>query len=316
MKTFLFKAALFFLPFLAIIPIELSVRNNTYKLKAEYVKTFKDSIEILILGSSQTNKGLNPEDLDFIVAPLANDGSTLNLDYLLFERYFDQLPNLKFVMFELSYHALEDSKPNDWNKNHLFYNYYKINNYGKEPPLSEKFLVTSNPKLYLMRYFTPVSKLEDSKFNDVGFILNSTSRFHKYDYDSVRISESSQQEYMEGRHQKIDLENFKNNVNLMDNAIEKCLNQGVKVILLSPPKHYLYNQNMREEKLERRDKFFDKYKNRNGVYIWNYERLYENRTEWFLNEDHLNPEGAKIFASDLNKRLKEAFKDSVQFPSN
>ena len=157
-----------------------NVRQEKYlQVKSDYVRNNKDQIELLILGSSQINKGVNPLGLDYITAPLANDGATLNIDYLLFQKYFSTLPNLKLVIFELSYHSLEDRKGHDWNKNHLFYNFYGVNNYGKAPPLSEHFLLSSNPKLYLMRYFTPLSKQEDSKYNEVGFILNSTSRFGK-----------------------------------------------------------------------------------------------------------------------------------------
>lgn len=303
MKKFIIKIILFSLPFLLAIPVELSVRNNTYKIKADLVKNKRDSIELLILGSSQTNKDLNPKNIDFITAPMANDGSTLNIDYLLFEKYFDQFPNLKYVIFEISYHSLEDIKDESWNKNHLFYNYYGVNNYGKEPLLSEHFLVSSNPKLYLMRYFTPKSKLEDTKFNEFGFVLNSTSRFEKYNFDAEKIRNTSMNEYLKGRHQRENVGYYNRITALIDDAINQCLERNVKVILLSPPKYHLYNEYMNKNKLERRNKFFEKYKNNENVLIWNYEREYEHQTYYFLNEDHLNLKGSKIFTNEINSRL-------------
>ena len=305
MKNFVLRLFVFSIPFWMSIPIELSVRENTYKAKSEYIDKNKDDIELLILGSSQINKGLNPVDLDLLTAPLSNDGSTLNIDYLLFERYFSELPELKCVIFEISYHSLEDRKGNNWNKNHLFYHYYKVNNYGKKPSLSEHFLVSSNPKLYLMRYFTPLSNLEDSKYNELGFVLNSTSRFGKYDYDIEKIEETSMKEYMNRRHTAINMDNYQSNSKLIDEAIKTCIKNNVKVVLVSPPKHYLYNNQMVAEKLIRRNDFFDKYKDVQDVYILNYEEAYEMKTELFLNEDHLNLEGSKIFTLELNERLKE-----------
>lgn len=309
MQIFLTRLVLFCLPFLLAIPIEISSRNNTFKIKSEYIEKNKDQIEVLILGSSQTNKGLNPAELDFSVAPLANDGSTINLDYLLFERYFEEFPRLKLVVFELSYHGLEDRKKNDWSKNHLFYNFYNVNNYGKKPPLSEKFLISSNPKFYLMRFFSDSNTLEDTQFNEYGFVLNSSSRFEKYDYDVSKIAETSQQEYMAGRHQRVDLNNYSLNTGLLDRAIRRCLDKGMKVILLSPPKYRLYNEAMNREKLERRDRFFSEYQDVEGVYVLNYERVYENDTRLFLNEDHLNSDGVAIFSKELNREFERILND-------
>ena len=156
-----------------------------------------------------------------------------------------------------------------------------------------------------MRYFTPLSKLEDSRYNEVGFVLNSTSRFGKYDYDIDKIEETSLKEYMKGRHRAVNIDNYQYNSELIDKAIKTCIKNKIKVIFVSPPKHYLYNNHMVTEKLKRRNDFFDKYKGNHDVYIFNYEEAYEMETQLFLNEDHLNLEGSKIFTKELNARLKE-----------
>jgi len=149
MKQFLLKTGLFFVPLLIlIIWIEVSVRNNTFSAKVECLKK-PDDIEVLILGSSQNWRAINPEYLDFNVAPLANGGSAFNLDHLLFKKYFPKFTNLKAVIFEMSYHTLEDTRNEQWEKNNLFYLYYGINNYEKKPPLKEYFLITSNTNEYI-----------------------------------------------------------------------------------------------------------------------------------------------------------------------
>ena len=44
MKNFILRLLAFSIPFCMIIPIELSVRENTYKVKSEYVEKNKNDI--------------------------------------------------------------------------------------------------------------------------------------------------------------------------------------------------------------------------------------------------------------------------------
>lgn len=305
MSKFLIRIFLFLTPFFLGIYIEISIRNNSFKAKSDYIVKNANDIEVLLLGSSQTNKSVNPKFLEFKTAPLANDGNTLNIDYLLFEEYFPKLPNLKVVFFELSYHSLEDLKSNNWNKNHLLLKFYNVNNYGKNPPLSERFLISSSPKEYLKIFFTPQSKLEDNKFNKYGYILNSPSRFKKHKYDPETIKKTSMKEYLKGRHQDENLDYYKINTTLLETAINKCLANNIKIVLLSPPKYYLYNNHLNKIRAERRISFLNKYKNVPNVYIWNFENKYETKTNYFLNEDHLNYEGSKQFTEFLNEKMKK-----------
>lgn len=309
MKKYIKRLALFCLPFLSVIPIEMSVRNNTFKMKSDYVQNNKDNIELFILGSSQNNKAINPEFLDFITASLANDGSTVNIDYLIFEEYYSKFPQLKVVIFEISYHSLEEIKPNNWNKNHLFLKFYNVNNYNRNPPLSERLLFLSNPKEYLKKYLTPESKQEDNKFNQFGYILNSSSRFEKYNYNKDLIKKTSFNEYLKGRHQVENLNFYTVNTSLLNKAIETCLKNNIKVVLLSPPKYYLYNNHLNKKRAERRNYFLKKYSNIQNIYIWNLEKKYEYNPNYFLNEDHLNYYGSKQFTTLLNHKLKQIIFD-------
>ncbi len=304
MSKFILRSILFFLPFLLAFPIEKSVENNSFKIKSDYIEKNKSNIEILLLGSSQNNKAINSEFLDFKIAPLANDGSTINIDFLLFEEYFPKLPNLKIVIFELSYHSLEDLKPNNWNKNHLFLKFYNINNYGKNPPLSEQFLITSNPKEYLKKYFTPNLKLKDNKYNPFGYTLNSPSRFKKYNYNKKLIDKTSMDEYLRYRHQTENIKNYHINTKLLKKAIKICSRNNIKFVFLSPPKYYLYNNHLNKKRANRRNLFLEETLTIKNLYVWNFEHLYENKTEYFLNEDHLNYKGSKQFTTVINQKLK------------
>lgn len=303
MGKFILRVLIFSIPFLVVIPIEMSIRKNSYLVKKDFVEQHKNEINIMLLGSSQNNKDINPEYIDATMVSLANDGATLNLDTKILDNYINKLPNLEIVIFEVSYHSFETLKGPNWSKNHLFLNYYGINNYEGSIPLSQRFLISSNPKEYLRKFITPKSKLNDNVYNEYGFVLNSESRFKKLNYDPDLIEQSSKDGYMKNRHQAENLEYYSITTSSLLRAIKLCQQKDIKVILLSPPKYYLYNSEMNKNILSRRDDFLSKVKSEPNVFIFNFERLFEMETTYFLNEDHLNQKGSEVFTKYLNEKI-------------
>ena len=75
----------------------MSIRKNSYLVKKDFVEQHKNDINIMLLGSSQNNKDINPEYIDATMVSLANDGATLNLDTKILDNYIDKLPNLEIT---------------------------------------------------------------------------------------------------------------------------------------------------------------------------------------------------------------------------
>ncbi|WP_273447215.1 SGNH/GDSL hydrolase family protein [Neolewinella agarilytica] len=301
MRKFLIRVVLFVLPLIAFLSaVELSERNNTFKAKSDWISRNENNIEVLILGSSQNWRDINPEYLSYETAPLAHGESAINMDFLVLEKYLNLFPNLKVVVFEIGYHNLEESKPSNWSKNHLFNIYYGVNNYGKAPSIKEYFLVTSNPKEYIKRFFTSDKNEKFGRYNSYGFVTESPNTlFEKLGYDSIKI-ELRAENYLMGRHVEEAIDIYHENVRKLKKAIRSCLEKDIAVVLLSPPKHYTYNMNMLEDKLQRRNLVFEYYSNIENVFIWNFEREYEFDSQYFGDPDHLNPKGAKIFTKSLD----------------
>jgi len=90
----------------------------------------------------------------------------------------------------------------------------------------------------------------------------------------------------------------------MEEFIGLCRKKGISVVLMSPPKYYIYNDLMKPAKLKRRNAIFEKFGQLDGVYIMNYESTWERESELYMNEDHMNPVGAKKLTIELNKRLQ------------
>ena len=298
MKKFIFKYLLFMLPILILVTsIEIYNRlDNTFFAKKKYIENNQKSIEVLVLGSSQTWKAINPEYMTIKCAPLAHGGSAFNIDYLLFKKFVDKLPNLKIVMLESSYHTFDEYRDIKWNKNHLFWIYYGINNYGEHIPISEYFLMTANPKAYTKRIWESSTFTELGQYNKYGYITSNHQTLETGHYDST---------FLKKRHFNENIKNFAENKKLLNEIIEICKERKLEVVLFSPPKYYTYNKNYNSNKLARRDSLLSNFKKKNNIHIWNYEKSFENDTKVFYNEDHLNYNGAKKITLEIDKKLKK-----------
>lgn len=308
MKRFISKFLLFLLPLvIAFGIVEYNIRNNTFNAKKTYIEANKDCIEVLVLGSSHNWRAINPKYLSYKTAPLAHGESAMNIDFLLFNKYIDELPQLKVVIFELGYHNLEEKRDGNWNKNNLYKIFYSVDNYNKydkHQPLKDYFLLSSNFKEYMRIFFTAQAERRNGIFNEYGFIEDeSNSRFKKLHYDSTLIRKTSMSEYLYDRHQHESEVWYRENLAELNAAIKKCRERNIKIVLLSPPKYYLYNQYMKLTKVKRRENALKAYTGQEDIYIFNYERLYEYQATMFKNEDHLSLKGAQLFSLKVDSIL-------------
>ena len=79
---------------------------NSYTYKREYMEQHGGEIKTLILGSSNAYDGLCPEVFTCGAFNLANSSQTLEDDYLLLERYIDDMDSLQTVIVGVGYHSL------------------------------------------------------------------------------------------------------------------------------------------------------------------------------------------------------------------
>ncbi len=109
MKQFTLKIFLFLLPILIIgIALEFLLREipNQYTLKDNYIATSSRKIETLVLGSSHTYYGVNPEYFTKPCFNLANISQSLNFDLELLKKHENEFSNLKTVIIPISYFSL------------------------------------------------------------------------------------------------------------------------------------------------------------------------------------------------------------------
>ena len=198
MKKFIFRLIKFcLLPIILIgsffiyAEFTLYYYPSTFQLKAKYFKNHKDDSNVLILGSSHNQTAINPEYLiSFNCSNLAFGGQDIRIDSTLFSKVVKQLPELKFVVFELSYHTLEHRSNQNYHRNSLYLQFYDINLFGRKTNIKDYSIYLSNPKLY-NRFLNPLTK--KTPVNEYGFATELSSfdsnlhRFKNLNYNEKLI---------------------------------------------------------------------------------------------------------------------------------
>ncbi len=298
MNKFIKRFGVFILPIMICFTLgEYRLRtNNSFYFQEKFIQENKEDIGCLIFGASHNWRAVNPELLNIKTASLAHAGGAINIDFLLFNKYINELPNLEVIIFPISTHTLEDNRDGDWNKNHLLYIYHGINNYAQKIPFKDYFLLTANFKNYLQ-------KLIDSTqyFNQYGYMYREESAISIDGSGNIVLSKKIKSKLK--NHQKKGNEKvFLQNTTQLNQLIQKCLNRNIKVVLLSPPKLAPFN-NIETTSRARRNGFLERYEDTPNVYIWNEERIYEDQPDLFYDINHMNTKGATIFTAKLDSLL-------------
>ena len=122
---------IFSLVILFLIGSEFLLRKipNDYNYKANYLSKNGADIETLILGSSHTFYGLNPNYFSTKTFNAGHSSQSLDLDYLVFKKYYKKMNNLKNVIIPISYFSypftLNEGKSLDKITNYNIY--YNVN---------------------------------------------------------------------------------------------------------------------------------------------------------------------------------------------
>ena len=127
MKNFILKILLFLIPvFLYVGYCEYFLRNmpSQYRQKRDQLIENSDSIQVLILGSSHAQDGVDPETFSLYAHNMAFGSQSIYFDKKITEKYLPQLPKLKYVLLTFDYNSLFfDHEPS---RDFFYYYYYGI----------------------------------------------------------------------------------------------------------------------------------------------------------------------------------------------
>jgi DltD protein len=113
MKKFFIKSALFLLllvPVTSVIVIifekGLGKITNSYTLKRQQLESQANSIEVLVLGTSQSLHGINPSYFCLKGYNLGNSAQSLFYDTHITLKYLDKMSRLKYVIISISDYSI------------------------------------------------------------------------------------------------------------------------------------------------------------------------------------------------------------------
>lgn len=306
MKTFIKKTLLFILPILLLATVgEVLLRKipNDYTLKRDYIKEHSKEIELLILGSSHSTYGVNPEyfsseNLKTKSFNASNISQTIDYDYEIFKKYGKDLTGLKYIILPISYFSLYiilDSGDELWRvKNYnIYYGMKKSSNITDYFEILSSEMLTNLKRLYNYYRFG-MSHVTCSKY---GWRME----FHsKLGVDFLESGKAAAERHS-GKGENHLVENSK----MLREIIEIANQRGVKILLYTPPAYHTYVDNLDSAQL-----------NTTIDYVKGLPNIYKNTSyinllsdkdftkEDFYDADHLN----KFGAMKLTKILEEAIK--------
>lgn len=305
MRKFIRIAILFFTPVVLLYgAVEYLVRKvpTNYQIVGDYMESSASEIEVISLGSSQMKGAINPALIDKKTLNIASSSQHHNTDFQILKQTRERFPALKHVVFEVSYGHFEipHNTKYFW-KGNTFLEYYDVNILDRRAWLKDRLIYSSNPgvysKLLWQHYVTHSSK---TKYNKYGFDENYFSgKFRRLKYDSTAITDSKIEV-----DRRSDIRVFRHNVAYFQEMLEYCKEEGLEVIICSPPTYSNFNKVRKQEVLKRRDSVLNTIKNSyNNVYFLQTETDTDFRSIHFRNENHLNSDGAKVFSAKLNAIL-------------
>ncbi len=297
MKKFLIHLSKIILPILFFfLVLEIAIRKipNDYQLKKEYLDQNAAEINTLILGSSHTFYGLNPEYFSKKTFNSAYVSQSLDLDYEILNAYESKLKNLKTVIIPISYFSLFETLETDVEK-------WRIKNYVIYYNFPNKYNFTDNFESLDNEIKLNVKKVAKHYFLNQSFITSSNlgwgTNFNSKDKKAFKG------EFTAKKHTVKNFHLYDGNLNSLHKIIALCKKKNVDIVFISTPTHTSYYQNLNANQLEKTTKTISELvKNNSNCSYLNLLNSEKFSDEDFYDADHLNEIGAKklsIFTNNL-----------------
>lgn len=284
--------------------VELLTRNipSSVSISGQQLEEEKAIIETLILGASQNKRAINPAHLSSKTLTVAGTRQGHKTDYYLLKDLHKQLPNLKQVVIGATYRHFE-SKPNpkDFWKYRAHLLYYNVNAFERPSYFKDKLLYLSNTRFYTNQLESYYFNNKKPSYNRFGYQLTEQlDRFGTLKYNEQSIHNS----YNPKMNTFLDKQYLSFTTKWFHKVLRYCQENNLEVILTKTPTYELYREHQDGEVLHRRDSIVKvvlaKYPN---IKLFDQEENTDYQVHHYLNENHLNPNGAQVFTKKLDAFL-------------
>jgi len=308
MKQFLIKVIIISLPILVVaISMEFLLRNtpNDYLFKKQYLDKNSSKIETLILGSSHSFYGFNPEYFRSNTFNASHISQSLNFDFEILKKYQDKFLNLKTIVLPISYFTLFgklEAGSESWRvKNYIIY--YGLNSSKSLVDYSEVLSnrINVNIKRIESYYLFGNSTISCTDLG-WGTSYNSKNARDLAETGKTAAKRHTREDINSDKYQEI----FNDNILILNSIIEWCKKNNVNVLLLTPPAFETYRQNLNPEQLNTTinttSGICSKYDN--CIYLNLLSDTNFVATDFF-DADHLSEIGAKKLSVLINERINK-----------
>jgi len=298
-KKFLLRGASFWAIGLALLVgvNHLYVNTNGYKSLDETFKFYlmPDGIQVANFGSSHGAYGFDYRGLEGITGfNFGLPGQSLHYDLELLKRYGDRLAEGCTVLIPVSYFSF-DQKKDSYNQRLIYYrllDFKAVNNHRWEEYVRLRLLPI------LSASFNAKFLLKDKK--DISFNI-----YWMYDLLNVHYAPDDIEGYRQNAKRHLEYfqaitgqgENEAYNTKCLEEMIEYCRENGFRPVLLTMPFTRYYNEMFGEEFHREFRAKIKRLCEKHGVPYYDYSqdpRITEN-LEFFMDSNHLGPEGSKAF---------------------
>lgn len=285
--------------------LEMYFRNveNAFKLKADFQTKNSDKIETIVLGTSHSQNGINPNYFKKLTSNLSFGSQDIQLDSALFFKYVPQMKNLKNVVIELDYHRLDIENEPNYFRFPWYYIYHDIEIYPLKP-INKVSLYSSNTEFFNQNLMSNLkSNSKKQVVNSYGFVEeNYIDDFFPLNYDSIAIFKSAQ-ERLKGRHVENSSGIRAKNKKRINQIVNFCIKNDLSVFIVSTPLYTTYRNHKSVLKDSYRLSYLDSLKSNTKIKHLDFEESPLFTLKDFSNDDHLNAQGAKKYSLLLNDSI-------------
>lgn len=296
MKKFLIHLSKIILPILFFfLVLEIAIRKipNDYQLKKGFLDQNVGEINTLILGSSHTFYGLNPEYFSKKTFNAAYVSQTLDLDYEILNAYQSKFKKLKTVIIPISYFSLFETLETDVEK-------WRIKNYVMYYGFENKYHFTDNFESLNNDIKLNVKKVIKHYALNKSFITSSNlgwgTSFNSKNKKPFKGAFTAK------KHTVKNFDLYDENIKSLRKIITLCKENNINIVFITTPTHKSYYQNLNKIQLEKTTKTISELvKNNPNCKYLNFLKSDKFTSEDFYDADHLNEIGAKRLSSYLDK---------------
>lgn len=311
MRQFLLKAILIVLPLVIVlgyIEYRLSIVSVSYSQKKYELEAQLDQIEVLVLGSSNAYFGVNPHFFSKKGFNLAYRGQWPYYDLKFIEKYLDQMPKLKLVIYPVNYFTLGTKvyqQSEDWRL--FFYAQYhhilppkkgkfvRMNKVLEPRLLSKVALFAEQIPYYLRHGSTQINGGEPDE--DMSGWLNAGTKPCDLSQNIGFTGATAHNAVVEPR-------NFKMNLKTVTSIVKKLQAKHIDFVILELPELSYYTDHLDPDKTAAMEQSITDFARKNKVTFINYL----NDKRFTLNDftdmpDHLNANGAEKITKTINEEI-------------